>query len=288
MAGEVLEGEPSGRRDYTAEEVRAARSVLIELTHLLSDYSAGIVVVGGWVPYFTIPQGSSPHEGTKDVDVALSPALIGKEGYKSMGEILLSALYQQDPKKPFRYYRSVPMEERRVSVIVDFLTGENEGQGENGRLQEVQDLMASTMHGCDVAFVDPIPMELTGEHPGGGRDTVTVKVASLPSFLVMKGLALHNRGGEDGRKDAYDIYYCLKNVPGGLETLADRFAPYLSHPVVQESLLKIAAKFKTLEHIGPRFVADRGDDEEEREFLRRDAFEQVSDLLKLLGVTSPS
>lgn len=70
-----------------------------------------------------------------------------------------------------------------------------------------------------------------------------------------------------------------------MKTLVNRFAPYLSYPVVQQSLLKIAAKCATIAHISPRFVADRGDDEEKREFLHRDTFEGVNALLELLGMT---
>ncbi len=38
------------RRDYTAEGVEAARSVLVELVHLLGEYKGDIVLIGGWVP----------------------------------------------------------------------------------------------------------------------------------------------------------------------------------------------------------------------------------------------
>ena len=39
-----------GRTDYTADAVAAARSVLLELTHLLGEYRNDVVVIGGWVP----------------------------------------------------------------------------------------------------------------------------------------------------------------------------------------------------------------------------------------------
>jgi len=42
------------KRDYTAEKVKAARSVLIELVHLLSKYRDDIVLIGGWVPEILI------------------------------------------------------------------------------------------------------------------------------------------------------------------------------------------------------------------------------------------
>ena len=38
------------RQDYRAEGVEAARSVLVELVHLLGEYKDDIVLIGGWVP----------------------------------------------------------------------------------------------------------------------------------------------------------------------------------------------------------------------------------------------
>ena len=40
------------RTDYPALAVDAAKSVLIELMHLLGEYRDQIIVVGGWVPTF--------------------------------------------------------------------------------------------------------------------------------------------------------------------------------------------------------------------------------------------
>jgi hypothetical protein len=38
------------RRDYTTEAVHAAKSVLVELVHLLGEYRDDTVLIGGWVP----------------------------------------------------------------------------------------------------------------------------------------------------------------------------------------------------------------------------------------------
>ncbi len=49
------------RRDYTADAVQAAKSVLIELMHLLGEYRDDIVLIGGWVPELLLPQEPYPH-----------------------------------------------------------------------------------------------------------------------------------------------------------------------------------------------------------------------------------
>ena len=49
------------QRDYSEELVKAARSVLLELVHLLGEYWNHIVLVGGWVPEILLGSKESPH-----------------------------------------------------------------------------------------------------------------------------------------------------------------------------------------------------------------------------------
>jgi hypothetical protein len=88
------------RRDYTAEGIEAARSVLIELVHLLGEYKDDIVLIGGWVTEVLLPHYSGPHFGSMDVDIALDHQKIQEEGYKRIGDLLRSRGYQQG-KQPF-------------------------------------------------------------------------------------------------------------------------------------------------------------------------------------------
>ena len=122
-----------------------------------------------------------------------------------------------------------------------------------------------------------------GKIPGGGLDRVTVRVASIVPFLVMKGMALDDRLKE---KDAWDIYYCLLAFPGGIEALAGEFRPHLTHGLVQEGLAKIAKHFSAIESLGPKFVADfeEADDQEEVDRITRDAFERINAFLNRLGL----
>ena len=49
--------------------VMAARSVLVELVHLLGEYWENIVLVGGWVPELLLSTNKSPHIESIDVDL---------------------------------------------------------------------------------------------------------------------------------------------------------------------------------------------------------------------------
>jgi hypothetical protein len=99
----------------------------------------------------------------------------------------------------------------------------------------------------------------------------------------MKGMALHDRIKE---KDAFDIYYAVRNAPGGVDSLAEDFRPHLTKRLVQEGLRKIRSKFGSVDAIGPKCVVDflELQDPEERALGMRDAYVTVSRLLDNLRV----
>jgi len=273
------------RRDYTAEAMEAAKSVVIELTHLLGEYRDNIVLIGGWVPELLIPQEPRPHVGSMDIDLALNHLKIQEEGYKLIEELLTSrGYYQEKEKQPFIFFRDVPHGGSVIKVEVNLLSGgEYEGTGKKHRTQVVQGIKTRKARGCDLAFEMVTEVSVVGEIPGGGLDSVTIRVASIVPFIVMKGMALDERLKE---KDAWDIYYCLIAYPGGIDALAEKFRPHLSHGLVQEGLTKIAKHFFSLKALGPKFVADfeEADDPEEVERITRDAFERINAFLNRLGL----
>lgn len=271
------------RRDYTADAVQAAKSVLIELMHLLGEYRDDIVVIGGWVPELLLPQEPYPHVGSMDIDLALNHLKI-QDGYKMIEELLISrGYYQEEGKQPFIFFRDVPVKGQTIKVQVDLLSGEYEGTGKGRRHQVVQGMKARKVRGCDIAFDMAEEISIDGEIPGGGQDRVTVRVASIVPFIIMKGMALDDRLKE---KDAWDIYFCIRSYPGGVDTLAEEFRPHLSHGLIQEGLTKIGKHFAGITSIGPKFVADfeMPEDAEDRERIIRDAFERITALLEKLKV----
>jgi hypothetical protein len=119
--------------------------------------------------------------------------------------------------------------------------------------------------------------------PDGGRDQTRIRVASVVSFLVMKGMALHGRLKE---KDAWDIYFTVTNYPGGLDELTEVIGPHMGHALVAEGLVKIAENFASPEHMGTKFAADFDErqDPDERAMRRRDVYERISYSSRALGV----
>jgi len=268
------------RSDYTADAVEAARSVLLELSHLLGEYQDGIVIVGGWVPQLLLSDAPRQHIGSLDVDVALDHRTLREVGYKTIMQLLLARGYHQG-EQPFIFFRTVQLGEQTFEVEVDFLAGEYAGSTRGHRTQKVQDMHPRKARGCDLAVTLATEITLSGTLPGGGKDRATVKVASIVPFLVMKAMALASRLME---KDAWDIYYCIRYYPGGINKLVDEFLPHLDNGLVREAISKIGEKFASPDHVGPKHVADFDDiiDPEERARIQRDAYERVNALISQL------
>lgn len=269
--------------DYNEDMVQAAHAVMLELVHVLGEYREGIVLVGGWVPSLLFPAAEDRHIGSMDVDIALDHKLLEEAGYETICQKLQSRGYRRSEEQPFIFFRDVPAGSGTISVEVDLLAGEYEGTGRRHRTQHVQDVNARKARGCDLVFPMTENITITGKRPDGYEDSAIIKIAGIVPFIVMKAMAMADREKE---KDAYDIYYVLRHFAGGGEDLIALFLPHLQHGLIREGLEKLAEKFQSPNHIGPNFVADFEDveDEEERDILKRDVFERVDFLLRGLGI----
>jgi len=213
----------------------------------------------------------------------LNHRTLTEAGYRTIREHLLARGYTPHLDQPFVFLRTVTVNGQEITVHVDLLSGEYGGNPKKRPHQRVQDVMPRKARGCDLAFGRFVEQRLEGELPGGGRDAVSIRVAGIVPFIVMKGMALADRMKE---KDAWDIVFCLTHWPGGLDALADAFRRHLSNRLVQEGLSKIGEKFASPHHVGPKWVADFDEltDAEARAIRQRDAYERVSRLLAMLRV----
>ena len=270
------------KADYSGDPVTAARSVMLELAQLLGQYRNHIVIIGGWVPELRYP--ARGHVGSTDVDLALNHTALDQYGYATIEKLLVDRGYDRDKDRPGVFHRTVVVNGREIKVEVDLMAGEYAGTGKSHRHQNVQDVKARKARGCELAFEGPQEVTISGSLPNGSQDSAKVLIASVVAFVVMKGMALCDRVKE---KDAYDIYFCLINHPGGPERLVEEFRPHAQQGLVMEALEKIARKFETVDHYGPRAVVDflQIADGEERERVQRDAFERVQYLVR--GLMAP-
>jgi len=271
--------------DYPEAEVQACVSVLLELMTFLGEFRENIVIVGGNVPPLLIRSAKEKYPGTLDIDLALDFKHISDDTYKTITETLRHrGYYQREGEQPFIFYRDVgDRSGNKITVEIDLLAGEYGGTGKGHRHQIIQDGQARKARGCDLVFDSAVRVNLAGTLPGGAKNKVTVKVPSIGPFLIMKGMTLWERMKE---KDAYDIYYCCRNYPGGLTALVEAIRPLVRNRLAREGLGKIKTKFAIVDGIGPTWVADFLEiaDAEERTRIQREAFELVNALMEKLGI----
>ena len=166
-------------------------------------------------------------------------------------------------------------------VDVDILAGMYGGTQLKRRSQHVQGIKALKATGGNFAFEFPAQkISVEAERPDGAIDVANVSVVAVVPYIIMKTAAM----GRGKVKDAYDIYFIIKHYFGGVRELAKEFEPVRGKNIVIEAKVKLAGKFASENHAGPKDVADFMDleDEESIEMTKRDAYEQVQALLNLI------
>ena len=279
--------EPSVATDYDDRGARAAHAVLLEIGQVLGTHRDAIVVIGGSVPALLLPGANPGHIGSLDIDLDLDTEKLAAHGYAELIEKLDAAGFQRNVEglKPFQLRRTVDLNDGAapIAVVVDLLTPKGARTVKN-RPQLVEGLRVQEIDGGAIALHNNLKMMIAGTMPDGRKNQVEMLVASIPALLVMKGYALVQR---DKKKDAYDIYFCIRNYKEGIDALAAECAKLLEDPVAREGYANIAGKFNSENAFGPETVRlfVEGSDalgEMTPDQIRTDAFRQVSAWLKAL------
>ena len=282
--------EPQSAADYDDRTTEAVKAVLVEIGQILGDFKGRFAIVGGAVPWLLLGNEDMPHVGTLDVDVSLDAEALGDGEYATLIDALRGHGYdQRDELRRFQLVRRVLVQDggAPIDVIVDFLMPRDAEIVKNDP-PLISDFAVQRADGADLALRFYQFVAISGPMPAGGTNRVEIAVCSIPALLAMKGHAL---AGRYKQKDAYDIYYCIRNYPGGPEALAEACRPLLEHTSGAAGYRLIAGKFDTVDGFGPtcvrRFVEDTdvlGDRSPEQ--WQQDAFGQVAAWLEALGLRS--
>ena len=238
--------------DYSEGQKTAAHRVLVELVNIFSEYEEDIRVVGGWVPDLMFP--NEGHIGSVDVDILINHLTLKDEGYQNMSRILEKNGYREHPDKYFSFVKTVDVENIKYDVDVDILAGMYGGTQPRKRSQHVQGIKALKATGGNFAFDFPAQkVNIEAKRPDGAIDTASVSVVAVVPYIIMKTAAL----GRGKAKDAYDIYFVIKHYTGGVKRLASEFQIIKDKNIVKNMKEKLSGKFATIDHAGPRDVADK-------------------------------
>lgn len=281
--------EPQVAGDYDDRTTAAVKKVLLEIGQILGSYQGKFAVIGGAVPWLLLDNPEMPHVGTFDIDLSLHAEALGDGEYALLVDALMGAGYEQrKDRRRFQLVRSVPAGEDgapAIDVLVDFLMPRDAEVVKNTP-PLVADFAVQRADGADLALKFYQLVAIDGPMPDGGTNRVEIAVASIPALLAMKGFAIH---GRHKQKDAYDIYYCVRNYPGGPPALAGACKPLLDVKDGKTGYGRIGEKFDTVEGYGPTCVRKFVEEshllgERTADQWQQDAFGQVDAWLKALGL----
>lgn len=250
---------PATAAGYPPEQVARVRATCLYLATKLGDLMSELVVVGGLAPSLLIdqenlPANVSPHVGTLDLDLGLAFALVGQHRYQTVAERLRNAGFKADVNEDGK-----PTRQRwRISdppVTVDFLIEpEQNSEAQAGRLFPLaQDWAAIIAPGLHLAFKNFQTVTLAGKTILGETASRDIRVCGAGAFVLLKAMAFRIRGEN---KDAYDLFYLLRNYGQGVSDVAAQLRPLLSDASAIKALAYLRADFLDAETIGPRRVAE--------------------------------
>lgn len=254
-----MSDKPTTAAGYKNEQIELVRATCLYVATKLGDIMDELVVIGGLVPSLLIkqdelPEGADPHVGTMDLDVGLTLALLDEGRYKTLTERLRRAGFEQDVNDEGNPTRQRWKIERLEKITVDFLIQPSLPDDRGGKLRDIEpDFAAVIAPGLHLAFQDCEWVTLSGQTIVGEQATRDVQVSGPGAYVVLKSLAFRARGEN---KDAYDLYYLVRNFGTGVGDVASRFKPLLDDPSAQQAIGYLKEDFQSHDSIGPRRVAE--------------------------------
>jgi hypothetical protein len=249
---------------------------------VLASFADCLVVVGGWAPDLLLPDAEEPHVGSIDVDLALDAAKLNDGRYAELLKLLLDTKRYRPGEKGFQLVVVVDLKdgEAPVQVEVEFLAPK-EVKLKKSKPKLLADFRVLQVEARSEAFRNPVELKFPGQNVRGAKNTVTLRVASLADFLVMKAHAI---GGRDKPKDTYDFCYCLEQFPAGMEKLAEDWKKRAGETNIAKAIEILREKFDRVGAFGPQQLVEfhAAPDAETQAMHARRAYELVQRLLSLL------
>jgi hypothetical protein len=200
-----------------------------------------LLIVGGLVPSLIIDQAHlgedvDPHVGTMDLDVGLQVALLNEGRYRQLTERLRDAGFAMDRNDAGNPTRQRWVVSHAQRVTIDFLIQPTLEGDKGGKLRDLEpDFAAIIAPGLRCAFRDRTSVTLIGTTIFGEKATRDIWVCDAGAYVVLKALAFDSRGAN---KDAYDLYYVVRNYGAGPTDVASKLRPLLDDTDAQRALAR--------------------------------------------------
>lgn len=276
---------PTTRTGYPRAQVELVRATCLYVATKLGDLRDDLVVVGGLVPSLLVdpnglPAGAEAHVGTLDLDIGLTVALLDAGRYRAITERLRDAGFAPDVNEQGQTTRQRWRILGEAAVTVDFLIAPSLEGDRGGRLRNLEpDFAAIIVPGLELAFRDRQAIAMSGRTILGEEAERSIWVCDAGAYIVLKAIAFDLRGEN---KDAYDLFYVLRNYGRGPVDVAAHVRPLLDAAETRTALTILRRDFGGVDRVGPRRVADfvvGGRDDA----LQADVVAFVTELLDALG-----
>jgi hypothetical protein len=251
---------PLFANDYTKENVELVRQTCLYVSTKLGDLLDDLVVVGGLVPSLLIPDESLPagedaHIGTMDLDLGLSLAILDRKRYEDLTQRLHRSGFEPDENEEGNttFQRWKVRTSSGLKVTVDFLIPPSLDTDKGGDIRHIEkDFAAVITPGLRLAFQDKKKVPLKGFTLMGENAEREIWVCGPGAFIVLKALAFHQRGEN---KDAYDLYFVIRNYGSGIDEVCECLSPLLKEAETRNALEILSRDFAEPDSLGPSRVA---------------------------------
>jgi len=250
---------PRRASEYKSEQVELVRATCLYVATKLGDLMDDLVVVGGIVPSLliaqeTLPEDTEAHVGTMDLDVGLALALLDQGRYRQLTERLRDAGFTMDTNDDGNPTRQRWKVTSSGAVTVDFLIQPSVAGDKGGKLRDIEpDFAAIIAPGLKLAFLDRQRVTIDGRTIFGEKAKRDFWICGPGAFVVLKAFAFDGRGAN---KDAYDLYYVIRNYGTGVDDVVAKLRPMLADDEAQKALAILRRDFVDPEGVGPRRVAE--------------------------------
>lgn len=271
---------------YSSDWVELVRRACLYVATVLGDLiDDQLVIVGGLVPGLLVSQedlteGMEPHAGTMDLDLGLKLGILEGERYREVAKRLRDAGFDMDKNEQGnptlqRWKIETPAGK---NALIDFLIPPASDTDKPGELFHLEkDFAAIITPGLSLAFRDRERVLLSGLTILEEEASREMWVCGPGAFVVLKTLAFKIRGLP---KDAYDLYYLIRNYGEGVNDVADRLRPLLSSEEAQNAIEILQSDFASSTSPGPMRAASFLEISSE-ESLREDIVGFVQELVSL-------
>jgi len=250
---------PRRASEYDSKQVELVRATCLYIATKLGDLMDDLVIVGGLVPSLIVDQTTlardvAAHVGTMDLDVGLKLALLDEGRYRKLTERLRDAGFAMDKNDDGKPTRQRWVISGLNKMTVDFLIPPSREGDRAGRLRDIEpDFAAIIAPGLRCAFMDRQRVTITGRTIFRENARRDVWVCGAGAYVVLKALAFDSRGEN---KDAYDLFYIVRNYGAGLKDVIDRIRPLLDDAETQKAIDVLRRDFTDPESVGPMRVAE--------------------------------